>query len=303
MGRSWSPQWEPYQELFQGVIVCAHSDFASEDSNQASRRRSRARSTCTGRLPGARSRVPSSSWTGTPDPTRRPGLSSAAAGSHAVIEFGWVEPDTAFMPASRSARSRAFDGCVFPLWPRAAAGRFHLLGWGRPRAFLVTTSNRPSATSLRHLGPKPFFDFLRFNVTPGDLDWFDDHVAAFTNARLAAGLCLTDAAGEFMLDTEAWDQGKVFDFSSSATRTGRGIGQAAHRWPGACPAGELMAAFQAGFPGNPRSFVPSATASIKRPERRREVTARAKCPRRSFEIPLPRRHDRRGEEPAADRQP
>ena len=54
-------------------------------------------------------------------------------------------------------------------------------------------------------------NFLRFNVTPADLDWFDDHAAVLANARLAAQVARAGHCDGILLDTEAY-RAKLFDF-------------------------------------------------------------------------------------------
>ena len=141
-----------------------------------------------------------------------------------------------------------FDGCVFHAVAQAASGKsesFTWLGWGR-RAF-TRTSSSPRSDDLASISwSRPRHDFLRFNVTPADLDWFDDHAAALGNARLAAELARAGRCQGILLDTEPTRRSCSIspssamrgaagwaDYASMARRRGR----------------ELMAAFQEGFPG------------------------------------------------------
>src|SRR5437868_10739463 len=83
-----------------------------------------------------------------------------------LIEFGWDEPDTAFMREHiAEMEATPFDGCVFHvkdfLWET----------WGK-RAFKESDFR----ASLEDLNATPFKrftqNFLRFNTTPADVDWF-----------------------------------------------------------------------------------------------------------------------------------
>ena len=109
-----------------------------------------------------------------------------------LIEFGWDEPDTAFLRKHLATmeRNTPFDGCVFHVAWAGEAGRrgsFTWEGWSA-RAF----GEAELAQSLADLKATPFarmrHNFLRFNVTPGDVDWFDDAAFApvLNNAKLAA---------------------------------------------------------------------------------------------------------------------
>ena len=106
-----------------------------------------------------------------------------------VIEFGWDEPDTAFMRKHAAQMDASpFDGCVYHLRyikPDGKDADFIWSCWGR-QAFTVEQIQHAiddlKATHFKHLR----HNFLRFNVTPGDLDWFDDYSAVINNARLAA---------------------------------------------------------------------------------------------------------------------
>src|SRR5205823_14115198 len=98
--------------------------------------------------------------------------SFARAGNKKLIEFGWDEPDTAFMRQHiAEMEKRPFDGTVFEI----AAGKVRFINeaWGK-RKF----SEAELAQSIDDLKATHFHrfteNFLRFDVTPGDVDWFDD---------------------------------------------------------------------------------------------------------------------------------
>ena len=68
-----------------------------------------------------------------------------------------------------------FDGCVFHVDARPGGKPASLTweGWGRRR--FAEDDVKAARDDLRALRPSRFTrNFLRFNVTPGDVDWFDD---------------------------------------------------------------------------------------------------------------------------------
>ena len=127
------------------------------------------------------------------EPTSRPAEESRT--NKKLIEFGWDEPDTAFMRKHTAQMDATpFDGCVYHLRVLQADGKdadFIWACWGR-QAFTIEQVQHAiddlKATRFKRLR----HNFLRFNVTPGDLDWFDDYSAVINNARhvvfVAAGL-------------------------------------------------------------------------------------------------------------------
>ncbi|QEH33756.1 hypothetical protein OJF2_22620 [Aquisphaera giovannonii] len=163
-----------------------------------------------------------------------------------LIEFGWDEPDAATIERLRVAMSASpFDGCVYHA-NTSVPGRPHesltWKGWGR-KAFRLEDFGPPLSRSGRKDGKGFDENFLRFNVTPGDLDWFDDHAAVLANARIAATLARGGAG--ILLDTEQYE-GKIFQYPKLADRTGKSLkdyeAQARRRGR------EVMNAFQAGYP-------------------------------------------------------
>lgn len=166
----------------------------------------------------------------------------------ALIEFGWDEPDTAFLRAHLAEMERTpFDGCVFHVDVRPVDGKPSSLTWGGwGRRMFVEADVQRARDDLRSLRPTRFTrNFLRFNATPADIDWFDDFAPVIANARLAASLAREGRAGGVLFDTEHY-QGHLFsyrsrrdaetkpwaDYATQARRRGR----------------EVMRAFQDGYP-------------------------------------------------------
>jgi len=141
-----------------------------------------------------------------------------------LIEFGWDEPDTAFM------RKHAAKWTLRVRWlrvphplPETRRQRrrlpLGLLGQAGVHDQQVQHAiDDLKATRFKRLR----HNFLRFNVTPGDLDWFDDYSAVVNNARLAARVaregvsasCSTRAVQRQLFDyrkqpgasTKTWEQ-------------------------------------------------------------------------------------------------
>jgi hypothetical protein len=252
--------WEPYQELFQGVIVCVHSDFriGGLEPGESKTARGKIYLMATD-FPALRARYrrdfpgETSASPGATKETQPGAAVPKASGARAkrLIEFGWDEPDTGFLRKHQVELERSpFDGCVFHVVARGAAGgkleNFTWLGWGTRR--FERAEVRQAEEDLAAIAGKSRFGhhFLRFNVTPGKLDWFDDYNAVVSNAQLAAELARAGGCDGILLDTEAYE-GKLFDFATqrdAKTRSWeRYAAQARQRGR------EVMAAFQDGYPG------------------------------------------------------
>jgi hypothetical protein len=166
-----------------------------------------------------------------------------------LIEFGWDEPDTAFLRHHINEMEQTpFDGCVFHILSTDSQGRredFQWLAWGRRR--FTEAELKPALDDLKATAFGRFrHNFLRFNTAPGAIDWFDDHDAILNNARLAATIAREGRCAGLLFDVEEY-QGGLFtyaqqrdaktrswdDYAAQARRRGR----------------EVMRAFQDGFPG------------------------------------------------------
>jgi hypothetical protein len=237
--------WEPYQELFQGVIVCLHSDFRIGGLKPGETKTIRGKIYL---MPTDFTALCARYLRDFPGQERQPGAKSVSQNAKKLIEFGWDEPDTSFMRREREQLERApLDGCVFHINAHGTGGgpeNFTWLCWGRRR--FSEAELRPAIDDLTSIQwTKSRHNFLRFNVTPADLDWFDDHSAVINNARLAAHAARAGRCKGILLDTEAY-QGKLFDFHSQrdAARRSWADYEAQVRLRGR----EVMMAFQEGFP-------------------------------------------------------
>ncbi len=244
--------WEPYQELFQGVIVCLHFDFRIGGLKPGQTRTIRGKiylmpADLAGLL--ARYRLDS------PEHHRRVESGHDGARPRKLIEFGSDEPDLEFLLRNRAVMERfPFDGCVFHVntsVPGKQPESLTWLGWGR-REFKLEEFPVPlkdsAANPLVNSDPqRKSFDhsFLRFNVTPGNLDWFDDHRSVLANARIGGLLARRGRSDGILLDTEQYE-GQLFDYKQQRDATRR-------NWPEYAAQArrrgrEVMAAFQETFP-------------------------------------------------------
>ncbi|HOW18914.1 MAG TPA: hypothetical protein PLC79_07750, partial [Phycisphaerae bacterium] len=182
-------------------------------------------------------------------------LSAAAAGEpparveKKLIEFGWDEPDSAFMRKHWEQMERSpFDGCVFHInyrKPDGKNGTFTWQCWGR-EAF----TEADVRGAVEDLKATPFrrmrHNFLRFNVTPGDVDWFDDFAAVLGNARLAALVAKEGGCPGLLFDIEQYNA-PLFNYGKqrdAKTKSWETYAEQARR-----RGREVMEALQAEYPG------------------------------------------------------
>jgi hypothetical protein len=237
--------WEPYQELFQGVIVCLHSDFRIGGLQPGEAK------TVHGKLylmPADLSELRARYRRDFPGQERPVADKRADVPQKKLIEFGWDEPDTGFLRRQHAQMARTpFDGCVFHVLARGAAGppeNFTWLCWGR-RRFEPAELERARTDLAALAGARFRENLLRFNVTPADLDWFDDHTAVASNAQLAARLARAGGCLGILLDTEAY-QGSLFDYRKQRDASRRTFAEYAAE--AKSRGQEVMTAFQQGFP-------------------------------------------------------
>ena len=166
-----------------------------------------------------------------------------------LIEFGWDEPDPRFMREHiRELQASPFDGCVFHVGyrrPDGSPGNFSWDLWGR-RRFTVADLDSARADLLATRFGRFRENFLRVNVTPGDLDWFENHDAVMANLELAAQLAKQAGCPGILFDVEQY-KGKLFDFHAQTREHPRAwntlVVQVRKR------GAEAMQAFERGYPG------------------------------------------------------
>lgn len=140
-----------------------------------------------------------------------------------------------------------FDGCVFGVrhGEAAASGSFTWELWGRRR--FEPRDVASSLADLRALRPRRFSEnFLRINVTPGDIDWFDDSTPVLANVRLAAELARAGQARGVLLDVEQY-KSPLFEYAAQKGAANRSWDEVARqvRLRGR----QTMTALQQGYPG------------------------------------------------------
>jgi hypothetical protein len=141
-----------------------------------------------------------------------------------------------------------FDGCVFHVSFRLSDGtqrKFTWDLWGRGR--FTDSLLAPARADLQATKFGRFREnFLRVNVTPGNLDWFEDHGAVMNNLELAARLAKVGGCPGILFDTEAYE-GQLWDFRVQTREHPRSWDElsAQVRRRGA----EAMRALERGYPG------------------------------------------------------
>jgi hypothetical protein len=164
-----------------------------------------------------------------------------------LIEMGWDEPDPSFMRRHLAQlEASPFDGCVYRLsGPKGRLDGITWRGWGS-HAFTEADVD----SGLRDLKAIPFrrfcWNFLRLNVTPGDVDWFDDYSAVLSNVRLAASVARRGGSIGIFFDTEPYGR-EIFTYAvqrDTATRTFEEYAAQARK-----RGAEVMRAFEQGYPG------------------------------------------------------
>ena len=165
-----------------------------------------------------------------------------------LIEFGWDEPDTAFLRRHvREMEKTPFDGCVLHAYVQEAQGKKQQFLWDcwSNRAF-AQDDLKASLEDLRQTEFHQFTsNFLRFNTAPGDVDWFDDYSAILSNCRLVATFARAGKCKGILFDTEQYNQ-PLFDYGKQRDAKSKSWDQyaAQARRRGR----EVMDAFQAGYP-------------------------------------------------------
>jgi hypothetical protein len=166
-----------------------------------------------------------------------------------LVEFGWDEPDTAFLRKHIATMERTpFDGCVFHAITRGPKGETDNLAWkfwGR-KAF-TEAELAPALDDLKATRTSRFrHNYLRINTTPGDFDWFDDFSAVLTNARLAGKLARDGGCKGVLLDIEQYEK-PLFEYRKQVHNDTKSWDDyaAQARLRGRA----LMDALQQGFPG------------------------------------------------------
>jgi len=132
----------------------------------------------------------------------------ARRASPALIEFGWDEPSTSYLREHIAEMERMpFDGVVLNAHYKDAAGKDAVLEWtGFGSTKIPWEALQPALADLKATRFRRFtHNFLRFNTTPGDVDWFDDFSAILHNARMAARLAKQGRLRGILFDIEQYN--------------------------------------------------------------------------------------------------
>jgi hypothetical protein len=175
-------------------------------------------------------------------------LAAASAGSKYLIEFGWDEPTPAFMRKHVEEMERMpFDGCVFHIAHTDSQSNFIAFtsnAWGKHRF-----SRKELEPAIEDLLQTRFHklqrNFLRLNVTPGDVDWFEDFSAILSNAGWAAKMAREGRCDGILLDVEAY-AAPVFDFKKLSLKSQKSWEQ--YQVQARLRGSEFMSAIQSEFP-------------------------------------------------------
>lgn len=135
-----------------------------------------------------------------------------------LIEWGWDEPDTKFVRANIEQMEQfPFDGLVFHV-ASDNGSNFTWQMWGNQK--FTISDFRQALDDLKATKFKRFTErFLRVNVTPGKVDWFDDPewATVLQNAGVAAQIAKQGGCKGFMFDVEQYE-GQLFNYRQQKHR-------------------------------------------------------------------------------------
>jgi hypothetical protein len=133
--------------------------------------------------------------------------SADPSGSKKLIEWGWDEPDTKFLRANIERMEQfPFDGIIFHL-STDQGQNFCWEIWGERR--FAASQFQNAIADLRATKFRRFTDrFVRVNVAPGTVDWFDDSAWKIVAENFGAAARVIKETGctGFMFDNEQYQQ-------------------------------------------------------------------------------------------------
>ena len=143
----------------------------------------------------------------------------------ALIEWGWDQPDQAFLKAHIATMERKpFDGVVLHLTVPGVPPRLADFSWHLHDHRYQWDEVRPAVEELRAVPFRRFrHNFLRINLNPGDrqLDFLDDQTweTVIANLGLAARIVREAGLKGLMVDPEAYvPRFNAFDYRRRAVR-------------------------------------------------------------------------------------
>jgi hypothetical protein len=181
----------------------------------------------------------------------RPGEVVRIGPEKKVIEWGWDEPSPAFMRANAASMDASgFDGVIFHAEPvrDGKPANFAWECWGTKRFELADfAANTADLKAVQGSVRKLTENFLRFNVCPGGVDWFDDAAFAVVvhNAELAGQVAKEGGCRGLMFDIEMYND-PLFTYAKQPHKANRNLAEygAKVRQRGQ----ELMQAFSRQYP-------------------------------------------------------
>ncbi|MDX1932704.1 MAG: hypothetical protein SFU56_08885 [Capsulimonadales bacterium] len=146
-----------------------------------------------------------------------------------LIELGWDIPDTGFMRANIAEMEKSpFDGTIFFAFaPRDSGGRINLSRSAWSKTPFSPEMARPAIEDLKATKFRKFTDnFLRVDLMPADIDWFDDYSPVVGNLRLMARIAREGGVKGIFLDTEQYaNKGYIFTYDKQRNRSTKSLEQ------------------------------------------------------------------------------
>jgi hypothetical protein len=140
----------------------------------------------------------------------------AYAQEKSLIEWGYDSPDTSFFAGNITAMQQTpFAGTVFTARPNTGTNNeFSWDSWGT--TVYTQAQMQQAVTNLQSVNWGNFNqNFLRFNTTPGNVDWFDSFNSILSNVGTAAWIVQQAGPGVqgLWFDDEAY-QGQLWEYSA-----------------------------------------------------------------------------------------
>jgi len=136
-----------------------------------------------------------------------------------AIEFGWDIATPQYLRDHLAEMERtAFDGTILTTKCQHAGKEvtFEWAAWGSDK--FAWEELAPSLAALREVKPTTLkHNFVRFNTTPGDVDWFDDFEAILHNCRLVARYAKAGGLEGICFDIEQYNS-PLFDYRKQKYR-------------------------------------------------------------------------------------
>lgn len=147
-----------------------------------------------------------------------------------LIEWGWDEPSPAFMRANAERMDGyGFDGVIFHAEPihEGKSSNFAWECWSTKWfEYSDFAQNITDLKAAKSIFKRMTDNFLRFNVTPGDVDWFDDAAFAVVanNASLAGRVAKEGGCKGLMFDIEMYNK-PLFNYRKQLHKDTKSFGE------------------------------------------------------------------------------